>query len=113
MRLPACAGAQFQPGYWNAALVAAIAHVITLPNTLPILVAVAAATLVGDYFIKTAALSPSGIHNPRLAIGAIIYGLTAVGWFFLMRSHSLAMVAVIFTAMTTVVLAGMGYFPVR
>ena len=86
---------------------------ITLPNTLPILVAVAAATLVGDYFIKTAALSPSGIHNPRLAIGAIIYGLTAVGWFFLMRSHSLAMVAVIFTAMTTVVLAGMGYFPVR
>ena len=83
---------------------------MTLSNTLPILVVVAVATLVGDYFIKTAALSPAGIHNPRLAIGAIVYGLTALGWFFLMRSHSLAMIAVIFTAMTTVVLAGMGYF---
>lgn len=83
---------------------------MTLPNTLPILVIVAAATLVGDNFIKTAALSPTGIHSPRLGIGAVIYGLTAIGWFFLMRSHSLAMVAVIFTAMTTVVLAGMGYF---
>ncbi len=83
---------------------------MTPPNTLPILVVVAAATWVGDYFIKTAALSTAGIHNPRLAIGAIVYGLTAIGWFFLMRSHSLAMVAVIFTAMTTVVLAGMGYF---
>jgi multidrug transporter EmrE-like cation transporter len=83
---------------------------MTIPNTLPILVAVAAATLIGDYFIKTAALSQAGIHNPRLAIGAVIYGLTAIGWFFLMRSHSLAMVAIIFTAMTTVVLAGMGYY---
>jgi drug/metabolite transporter (DMT)-like permease len=83
---------------------------MTLPNTFPILVFVAAATLVGDYFIKTSALSQAGIHNPRLAIGAVIYALTAIGWFFLMRSHSLAMVAVIFTAMTTVVLVGMGYF---
>ena len=83
---------------------------MTLPNTLPILAMVVGATLVGDYFIKSASLSQSGLLNPRLAIGAVIYGLTAIGWFFLMRSHSLAMVAVIFTAMTTVVLAGMGYF---
>ena len=83
---------------------------MTLPNSLPILVAVAAATLVSDYFIKAAALSATGIHNPLLTIGAVIYGLTAIGWFFLMRSHSLAMVAVIYTAMTTIVLAGMGYF---
>ncbi len=83
---------------------------MTLPNTLPILAIVAGATLVGDYFIKTAALSPSGIQNPRLAIGAVLYGLTAIGWFILMKGHSLAMVAVIFTAMTTVVLVGMGYF---
>ena len=83
---------------------------MTLPSTLPILILVASATWVGDYYIKTASLSPAGIQSPRLAVGSIIYGLTAVGWFFLMRSHSLAMVAVIFTAMTTIVLAGMGYF---
>ena len=83
---------------------------MTMPNTLPVLVLVAVASLVADYFIKTAALSSAGIHNPRLALGAIVYGLTAIGWFFLMRSHSLAMVAVIYTAMTTVVLVAMGYF---
>ena len=77
---------------------------MTIANTLPILAAVTIATWLGDYFIKTATLSPDGLRHPNFAIGSVLYGLTAIGWYYLMKSHSLVMVAVIFTAMTIIVL---------
>ena len=83
---------------------------MTIPNSLPILAAVTITTWLADYFIKTASLSPEGLRNPNFAIGAVLYGLCAIGWYFLMKSHSLAMIAVIFTAMTIIVLGAMGYF---
>lgn len=83
---------------------------MTVANSLPIFAAVSIVTLLGDYFIKIAALSPEGFHSPRLVIGAVLYGLTAIGTFILMKSHSLTMVAVVFTAMVIVVLAAMGHF---
>lgn len=82
---------------------------MTIANTLPILAAVTIATWLGDYFIKTATLSPDGLRHPNFAIGSVLYGLTAIGWYYLMKSHSLVMVAVIFTAMTIIVLGAMGY----
>ena len=78
-------------------------------NTLPILAVVAIATFVGDFFIKSAAMSQDGLYSPYLALGATTYALTSLGWFYLMKLHSLGMVAVIFTAMTIVVLAVMGH----
>ena len=83
---------------------------MTVVNSLPIFAAVSIITLLGDYFIKTAALSPEGLHSPRLVIGAVLYGLTAIGTFILMKSHSLTMVAVVFTALVIVFLAAMGHF---
>jgi drug/metabolite transporter (DMT)-like permease len=39
----------------------------------------------------------------------LTYALPAVGWFYLMRSHLLAMVEVFYSAGTILVLAGLGY----
>jgi drug/metabolite transporter (DMT)-like permease len=75
-----------------------------------VLVSIASATLIGDYFIKRAAMSPAGIRSPELIAGALLYGLTAIGWFHLMKSQSLAMIAVTFTASTVIALSALGFF---
>ena len=73
-----------------------------------ILLAITATTLLGDYLIKLASAQPQGLANPVFLAGMVVYGLTAVGWFYLMRSHSLAAIGVLYSAMTIVLLAGMG-----
>lgn len=42
-------------------------------------------------------------------VGAVFYGIPAVGWFFLIKSHSLAMVGVMYSASTLVLLTLMGF----
>lgn len=79
-------------------------------KTLPILVIITIATLLGDYLIKKATMSPAGLLSPHIISAAILYGLTAIGWFHLMKSQSLAMIAVAFTASTIIALSAMGYF---
>ncbi|MFD2175060.1 hypothetical protein [Rhodobacter lacus] len=73
-----------------------------------ILAAVTAATLVADYLIKLASTQSHGLTSPIFLLGAVIYGLGGIGWFFLMRSHSLASVGVIYSAATILLLAGLG-----
>ena len=38
----------------------------------------------------------------------LLYALPAIGWFFLMRSHSLAAIGVFYSAATILILAGLG-----
>jgi drug/metabolite transporter (DMT)-like permease len=75
-----------------------------------ILVVIILLTLLGDYLIKVASQKPSGLLTATFFLGALFYALPAVGWFYLMRSHSLAMVGVFYSAGTILVLAGLGYF---
>ena len=44
------------------------------------------------------------------AAGVVTYALLAVGWFMLMKSSTLATIAVMFTASTTMLLSALGYF---
>lgn len=75
-----------------------------------ILVAITLLTLLGDYFIKVASDTRDGLVTPRFFFGAVLYGLTAIGWFFLMKDHSLAAIGVMYSAATIMLLAGLGYF---
>ena len=67
-----------------------------------------ALTVIGDYLIKLSTLAPQGMRSVQFAMGALCYGLPAVAWFAMMRDHSLAAIAVFYSAATLVILAGMG-----
>ena len=75
-----------------------------------ILLAVTGATLLGDFFIKSAGQRPEGLLSREFIIGMILYNLPAFGWFFLMRSHSLAMIGVLYSVSTIILLAALGSF---
>ena len=76
--------------------------------TLSLLALITIMTLVGDYCIKLATHEDTGLYSPLFMVGAGFYGIPAVGWFFLMKSHSLAMVGVMYSASTLVLLTLMG-----
>ncbi len=79
-------------------------------RTIIILTLIILLTLWGDYLIKQAADRPNGLTSLALLVGGLFYGITAIGWFFLMRSHSLAAVGVFYSSMSLLLLAGLGYF---
>jgi drug/metabolite transporter (DMT)-like permease len=65
-------------------------------------------TVIGDYFIKTATLPQHGMASAYFAFGLFFYSITGVGWFFVMRSHTLAKVGVFYSATTIIFLAALG-----
>lgn len=77
-------------------------------TSLLILVAVTLSTVLGDWCIKIASTHPSGLTGLHFLMGALFYGLPAVGWFFLMRTHSLAAIAVFYSSATVILLAVLG-----
>ena len=83
---------------------------MTTPKAFLVLALIAVATVLGDFHIKKAAMSLSGLRSPHLLSGTLLYGVTAFGWFYLMKSQSLAMIAVLFTASTIIALSVLGYF---
>ena len=81
-----------------------------MPNSLLILGIVTAATLLGDYFLKTATTKPDGLLSGWFVGAVFIYAILAFGWFFLMKNNSLATIGVMFSASTILLLAALGYF---
>ena len=79
-------------------------------NWVLILMAVTGATLIGDYFIKIASEEPTGLMSASFAFGIVLYALPAIGWFFLMKSHSLAVIGVLYSSTTVILLALLGIF---
>lgn len=58
-------------------------------------VALSIITVAADYFVKKASLSAS-VWNRWLAVGAVIYGSTAIGWVFVMRGMKLSALGVVY-----------------
>ena len=79
-------------------------------KTALILIAVTLITLLGDYYIKIASGRPTGLFTRSFLIGAILYSLPAVGWFYLMKSHSLAVIGVFYSVSTIILLAALSFF---
>ena len=75
-----------------------------------ILAVIILVTLVGDYLIKVASQKPNGLITAAFIGGTLLYALPAIGWFYLMRSHSLAAIGVFYSAATILILAGLGVF---
>lgn len=73
-----------------------------------VIVSVITVTLLGDYTIKRATLDPAGLLSPSFSIGVAAYGLSAIGWFYLMKSHSLAMISVLLSASMLIMLPILG-----
>lgn len=73
-----------------------------------VLLAVTGLTLLGDYCIKLASGKQHGLMTAQFALGALFYSLPAVGWFFLMKSHSLAVIGVLYSVSTIILLAALG-----
>ena len=75
-----------------------------------ILLAVTGATLLGDYAIKVSGQRPAGLLSFEFAAGMILYSLPAIGWFFLMKNHTLAVIGVMYSASTIMLLVALGVF---
>ena len=67
-------------------------------------------TIAGDYCVKTASGSEGNNSYLMLLAGALLYGISAIGWFVLMRTHSLAAIGVFYSASTIITLAALGHF---
>lgn len=72
------------------------------------LVAVILSTLAGDYLIKVASQKPDGLTSATFLGGVFVYALSSIGWFYLMRGHSLAAIGVLYSSVTVILLAGLG-----
>ena len=79
-------------------------------NTFIILSAIVVTQIIGDYFIKVASEKTEGLLTPAFSIGLVFYGSTAIGWYFLMKVHSLAAIRVLYSASTILLLTALGYF---
>ncbi|MDD5229400.1 MAG: hypothetical protein PHN45_07600 [Methylococcales bacterium] len=51
-------------------------------------------SLLADYYIKLASLKPNFSGWIELLFGGFLYGVTAIGWFFLMREFKLVTLSV-------------------
>ncbi len=60
-------------------------------------------TVVGDILIKEATLRRALTGWPWLLAGGLIYGLTAIGWFYVMRQEELSIIGALYAV--TVVIA--------
>ena len=79
-------------------------------NTSIILAAIVVTQIIGDYFIKLASGRADGILTSTFMLGVVFYSATAFGWYFLMKSHSLAAIGVLYSASTILLLTALGYF---
>ncbi len=82
-------------------------------QTLLLLVAVSGLTFLGDWAIKLASERDAQPMSAVFILGATLYALPAVGWFYLMRSHSLATIGVLYSASTVLLLVALGVLVFR
>ena len=79
-------------------------------NSFLILSAVVVVTIVGDYFVKLASTRSDGLISFHLLLGGLFYGVSVVGWYYLMKTHSLAVIGGLYSAATILILAALGFF---
>lgn len=75
-----------------------------------IMVVACIVTISGDYFVKLASQGDKGIASLTFVVGAFLYGLPAVAWYYLMRDHSLAVIGVFYSCATIILMTGLSVF---
>lgn len=79
-------------------------------TTTVLLLMIISATIAGDYYIKSASLDEEGLSSGIFFAGMSLYALPAIGWFFLMKGHSLATIGIIYSGSNIIILSALGYF---
>jgi multidrug transporter EmrE-like cation transporter len=74
------------------------------------MVSLATLATLGDYFLKLASMESRILQNKWFIIGCIIYAASAFGWVFVLRHFKLAVVGVVFSLATVILLALLGVF---
>jgi small multidrug resistance pump len=74
------------------------------------MIAIAAFTVAGDYFLKLASLRPSPLKNSFFLAGLVIYALCAFAWVYVMRDTKLATIGVVYSISTILFLTALGLF---
>lgn len=67
-------------------------------------------TVIADALVKSASLQPGFSGWQVLVLGAIIYGLTAFGWFFVMQKAKLSTLGVLYAVSCVVFLTLVSVF---
>ncbi len=75
--------------------------------------ALVATTIVADYFLKLASERTPWLTSLPFVVGTVIYALSAIGWILAMREMSLATIAVVYSSLTMLMLAGLGVLVFR
>ena len=73
-------------------------------------IGLSAITVLADAFIKHASLQNAFSGWQMLILGAVIYGLTAFGWFFVMRKIKLSTLGVLYGVSVIIILTLVSMF---
>jgi len=73
-------------------------------------IGLSAITVLADAFIKHASLQNAFSGWQMLILGAVIYGLTAFGWFFVMRKIKLSTLGVLYGVSVIIILTLVSVF---
>lgn len=77
-------------------------------TTILIVILLAAVGVLGDYFIKESGSGSEYILYGPFILGTIIYALTAIGWFYAMKSIKLGVLGIFYSLTTVILLAIVG-----
>ena len=81
-----------------------------LTASLLIIVLLSLIGVIGDFFIKLAGSGKNFIELKWFLLGFIIYGITAFGWFYVMKNIKLATLGVFYAISTILFLTLIGVF---
>ena len=73
-----------------------------------IVIFLAGVGVLGDYFIKEAGAGTKYILYGPFILGMVIYALTAVGWFYVMKHMKLGVLGMFYSLTTVILLAIVG-----
>ena len=68
----------------------------------------AGVNVLGDYFIKLSGIGPKYIKYFPFFVGMVVYALTAVGWFFVMKEMKLSTLGIFYSVTTAILLVIVG-----
>ena len=79
-------------------------------NSLAVVVTIAFSLLgvLGDYFLKLAALQENSLSTSWFYIGFVLYASTAFGWVFVMKHLKLATIGVVYSVSIVLLLTAIG-----
>jgi len=75
-----------------------------------LIVALAALTVLADYFLKISSLEVRPFQTKSFLFGAILYAVSAFGWVIMFRHTKMSTIGVIYSLSTVLMLAVLGVF---